>query len=325
MTKLKVREAIKDVNKPVSQITLGTAFYNINDKEKWFEILDTFVEVGGTIIDSARGYGSSEDVIGAWLGERSMREKLVLITKCGLNGPGVLVADGYPKMVSEELSKSLETLGTDYIDVYMLHRDNRSMPVADILGPLNEYMVKGKIKALGASNWEYRRVDQANEYADKHGMTGFNVVSNNISLAVPTAAFYTGLVSTDRMGEWWHGETGIPLIPWSSQARGFFTGRYNPEMARKIANGEMDADGFTKRMVTVYCTDDNFQRLERAEKIGQKKGGYTAVEVALAWLLHKPYNIVPIVGPHTRDELLSCVKAASLYLSDDEIKWLDLK
>jgi aryl-alcohol dehydrogenase-like predicted oxidoreductase len=110
-------------------------------------------------------------------------------------------------------------------------------------------------------------------------------------------------------------EKQIPLIPWSSQARGFFTGRWTPQMP---AN-----DGFTKRMIEVYCTDDNFKRLSRAKELGEKKG-HTAVEVALAWLLHKPFPIVPIVGPHTQEELASCVKATTLSLTEAECKWLNL-
>ena len=319
MTKLQVKHLIANVGKPVSQFALGTAFYNIDSKEEWFDILDDYIDFGGTIIDSARGYGSSEDVLGAWLAERPARDQIVLITKCGLTGGGVLPADNYPELVSEELATSLETLKTDYIDIYMLHRDNTQMTVAEILEPLNSQIATGRVRALGASNWEYRRVTEANEYACKYNMEGFAVVSNNISLAVPAAAFYPGLVSTDRTGEHWHEETGIPLIPWSSQARGFFTGKYSPEMR------ETSVDPFTGTMMKVYGIGENFERLARAKDLGEKKGGYTAVEVALAWLLHKPFPIVPIVGPHTPAELASCVKATSLSLTESEIKWLNLE
>ena len=77
-------------------------------------------------------------------------------------------------------------------------------------------------------------------------------------------------------------------------------------------------------MLKVYGTKENFQRLARSKELGEKKGGYTAVEVALAWLLHKPFPIVPIVGPRTPAELASCVKATSLSLTESEIKWLNL-
>ena len=321
MAKMNAKSLIADIDKKVSQLALGTAFYNINNKETWFDILDGYIEFGGTIIDSARGYATSEEVLGLWMESRSVREQILLITKCGLTGDGVLPEKNLPELIHSELTTSLQVLKTEYIDLYMLHRDNQQMPVAEILEPLNNEAAGGSIRALGASNWEYRRVTEANEYAYKHDMKGFAVVSNNISLPVPAAAFYKGLVSADKMGERWHEETGIPLIPWSSQARGFFAGRYSPQMRDDLAS----ADGFTRRMIKVYGTDENFERFKRAKELGEKKGGYTAIEVALAWLLHKPFSIVPIVGPHTREELASCVKAISLSLTEWETKWLDLK
>ncbi|MEK7399521.1 MAG: aldo/keto reductase [Candidatus Poribacteria bacterium] len=314
--KMKSKPLIASIGKPVSQLALGTAFYDVKSTEKCFDIIDEYIKLGGTIIDSARGYGTSEDVLGLWLDSHSAREQIVIITKCGLTNDGILPSDGYPELVHRELTTSLQTLRTDYIDIYMLHRDNKQMTVTDILEPLNDEIANGRIKALGASNWEYHRISEANEYASKHDMKGFAVVSNNISLAVQSAPFYPGLISTDKAGERWHEETGIPLIPWSSQARGFFTGRYTPEMRYD------SSDGFTKRMIEVYCTDENFERLSRARELGEKKG-YTAVEVALNWLLHKPFPIVPIVGPHTKEEMASCVNAISLTLTEDEVKWLN--
>ena len=75
-------------------------------------------------------------------------------------------------------------------------------------------------------------------------------------------------------------------------------------------------------MATVYDTQANAQRRERAADLGQRRGGYTATEVALAYLLHNPFPLVPVVGPRTRDELASCVRATTLALSPDEIVWL---
>lgn len=318
---MKSRYLFSEINKPISQFGLGTVAYNIENKGKWHRILDYFVENGGTLIDTARGYSTSEEVIGSWLDGRCIRDKVVIITKCGLTNEGVLPEGNYPDIVHNELSTSLETLRTDYIDIYMLHRDNQEMTVEEILSPLNEEISKGRIKVLGASNWEYRRVEEANQYAYKHNMKGFALVSNNISLAVPTAAFYRGLVTTDKMGEEWHKQTGIPLIPWSSLARGFFTGKYTPEMRNNVS---LKSGSFEARMVKVYCTDGNFERLSRAKKLGDEKG-YTAMEVALAWLLHKPFPIVPLVGPREIEELASCIKALSLSLTETEIKWLNIE
>ena len=322
MAKMNVKSLIAGISKPVSQIALGTAFYNPDSKEKWFGMLDEYINFGGTILDTARGYGVSENTLGLWMEARSTRDQIIIQTKCGLTSDSYLPADNLPELVREEVTTSLQALRTDYIDVLLLHRDNQEMPVAEILEPLNNELANGRVHAIGASNWEYRRLTEANEYAYKHGIKSFAVVSNNISLALPAAAFYKGLVSTDRTGERWHEETGIPLIPWSSQARGFYTGQYTPQM-RDAAAPKLD--NFTSKMLKVYGTDENFERLARARELGEQKGGYTAVEVALAWLQRKPFPIVPIVGPHNREELVSCVKATSLSLTESEIEWLNLE
>ncbi len=226
-------------------------------------------------------------------------------------------------LVEEELRTSLETLRTDRIDFYLLHRDNQEVPVARILEPLNAAVGSGRVRELGASNWEYRRVVEANTYAARHRLVGFSLVSNTLSLAQPAAAFYPGLVHADPIGERWHRETDIPLLPWSSQARGFFTGSYTAAMRADPALAAPESPTFTSRMLKVYATDENFGRLARAESLGASKGGFTAVEVALSWLLHKPFPVVPIVGPRTTDELASCSRAVTLKLSPEEIGWLE--
>jgi aryl-alcohol dehydrogenase-like predicted oxidoreductase len=310
----------------VSRLALGTAFYAWDSRDKWFEILDRFAELGGTLLDTGRVYGTSEKVLGEWIASRGMREGVILTTKCGCSGgarpDGLMPVESFEQMVTEELETSLRHLRTDYVDLYMLHRDNPGIPVAKIMGPLNERIQRGHVRALGASNWTYARLDEANAWARQHGLVGFAVASNNIALAMPAAPFYPGLVSIDVEGERWHLTTGIPLIAWSAQARGFFTGRYTPAMRHRLAEV---ADGFERRMLEVYGTDENFERLRRAQDLGQRHGGYSAVQIALAWLLHKPFALVPIVGPHTTNELESCAEALSLRLPEAELRWLNLE
>ena len=321
-TMLKSKLLVKNISKPVSELALGAAAYKLENKDLWFNMLDDFVSYGGTVIDTAHDYGDSEKVIGMWFEAREIRNKMVVITKCGHGKDYVLPAENFSGMVMQELTQSLEYLRTDYIDLYLLHRDNPLVPVEKIVDCMNMLLTKGFVRAYGVSNWEYSRVEKANEYAHKHGLKEIAVVSNNVSLAVPTCPFYKGLVSVGKVGELWHKRTGIPLISWSSQARGFFTGRYAERMSKNIGGIE---DWFTKRMYEVYCTDENFKRLRRAKDLGEKKGGYSAVQVALSWVLHKPYPVVPIVGPHSKKNLISCIKATSLKLSESEIEWLSFE
>ena len=300
-------------------LTLGTASYQLASADVWFGVLDRFVEQGGMLIDTARDYGDSEEVIGRWLSSRGVREQVILATKGGQGRCHGLAREDFARTLEDELSRSLQSLGTDTVDLYLLHRDSPTVPVAAIMDVLNAELCRGRVRALGASNWEYQRVAEANDYARRQGLQGFAVVSNNLSLAVPTGPFYPGLVSVDSAGERWHAATGIPLIPWSAQARGFFTGRYTPEM---LTGAVAVRDSFERRMLDVYCTDANVERLRRAVELGRRKGGYSAVEVALAWLLRKPFPVVPIVGPRSPTELDSCIGAGALCLTDDEASWL---
>jgi aryl-alcohol dehydrogenase-like predicted oxidoreductase len=267
---------VPGLDKPVSQLALGTAFYGFEEKERWFALLDEFLRSGGTLLDTGRHYGASEGVLGQWMAARGTRERVVLATKCG-HGDCELPAEDFEGMVATELAESLELLGTDHVDLYMLHRDNPAVPVARIMDRLNLEIDRGRVRTLGASNWTCARVDEANQYARQHGLTGFAVVSNNVSLAVPAQPFYRGLVSLDNAAEHWHERTGIPLTVWSPQARGFFTGKYAPEMRQRP--GSLDTD-FDRRMLEVYGTEDNFERLRRAQELGRSKGGYSAVQVA---------------------------------------------
>jgi len=311
---------IPGVDKPISRLALGTAFHRLADEQACHGLLDRFIELGGTLLDTARDYGESEDVIGHWLASRSARARVVIVTKGGQGRGHGLESNTFADTIHDELSRSLETLGTDYIDLHVLHRDSPAAPVDTIVDALNAEVASGRVRALGASNWTYERIEEANTYADREGLLGFAAVSNNLSLAVPTAPFYPGLVSVDEAGEEWHRSTGIPLIPWSSQARGFFVGSYAPDALDDFRK----QGGFTARMVEVYCTDDNFERLRRARAIGDAKDGRSATEIALAWLLHKPYPVIPIVGAHSVAELESCFSAASIELSDSECEWVSL-
>jgi aryl-alcohol dehydrogenase-like predicted oxidoreductase len=309
----------------VSALALGTASFRTAEKERWFSLLDEFRGLGGTVIDSGRSYGDSETVIGEWLDGRRAREDIVLVTKCAHGKEAILPAEDFEEVVTRELGESLSQLRTNYIDLYMLHRDNPVVSVGRILERLNREFEAGRVNALGASNWTYDRVDEANAYAQQHELEGFSVVSNNLSLAVPTGPFYPRLVSTGPAGERWHEATGIPLLAWSSQARGFFTGHYTAAIEDRVGSPEaVEADAFTEKMVAIYGTEENLERLRRAQTLGARLGGYSAVQVALAWTLHKPFSLVPIVGPRSRCEWVSCVEAASIHLTERQCAWLNL-
>jgi aryl-alcohol dehydrogenase-like predicted oxidoreductase len=320
---------IEGIERPISNLALGTAFFSLADRESHFALLDEFCRLGGTLIDSARSYGESEAVLGEWLDSRGAREQVVLLTKCA-HGEAILPSEGFEETVTHEMRQSLVALRCDHVDLYMLHRDNPAVPVARIVDRLNREVEQGRARALGVSNWNYDRVDEANAYAARQGLHGFRLVSNNLSLATPRAPFYPRLISTDAAGERWHAETGVPLLSWSSQARGFFTDRFTPPIKAALASGRdlrevQVKDPFLQRMIEVYGTNENLERLRRARVLCEGVGTCTSVQVALAWLLHKPFTVVPVVGPRTVAELHSCVEATAIQLSAEQCAWLNLE
>ena len=313
---------LTNVDKPVSDLALGSAWFSMDEKDRWFDLMDAFAAHGGTTIDTGRIYGESEDVIGAWMDARGNREGIVVITKGGLSDEdrSRLAVETFGEQIERDVTRSLEHLRTDTIDLYFLHRDDARLPVATVVECLNAQLARGRIRAFGGSNWKPARVDEANAYAHEHGLAGFEAVSNNLSLAVPTGPFYEGLVSVDAAGRRWHAETGMPLFSWSSQARGFFTGRWRRD--RSVSDGS--PTGFDRRMFEVYCTDGNFERLRRAQDLGRRKGGRSAVEIALAWVLHQPLDVLPVIGPRTTEELASCAAGLEIDLTEAEVMWLAL-
>jgi len=198
------RRLIAGLDKPISRLALGTAYFTDTDQNTWFGLLDCYCEQGGTTIDCARHYGSgiAEQVLGAWLAARGVREQIVLITKCAHGGSAALLPDeGLEDTITREREQSLAALHTNYVDLYILHRDNPAVPVGRIVERMHAEVRDGYARAIGVSNWSYERVEEAAAYAAAHSLTPFVVVSNNLSLAVPAEPFYPRLVSVDPAGE----------------------------------------------------------------------------------------------------------------------------
>lgn len=306
------RAKIPGVNKEISQLILGTMMYSPTSYDHSTKMLDTFFESGGNALDTAHIYGggNSEKLIGQWMQERNNRDEVFLIDKGGHPYGGVPNRVS-PEYVKQDLDENFRRLNTDYIDLYMLHRDDTSLSVSTIIDYLNEEIEAGRIRSIGASNWEPSRIEEANRYASEQGLCGFVACSNNISLAVPMEPMWGGCVCVDTDARKWHQDTQFPLMPWSSQARGFFSGAFTPE---NRDNGDM---------VRVYYNDENFERLERAKTLGSKQG-FSAIQVSLAYCVHLPFPIFPIVGPATLEEMDSSLNALNLELSVEEMSWLNL-
>ncbi|WYP24813.1 aldo/keto reductase [Alkalihalobacillus sp. FSL W8-0930] len=303
---------ISAVKKPISSLILGSDYFTPQNQEKVNEMIEAFVEVGGNTIDTAYIYagGESEKAIGQWIDQASNRDILNIWTKGGhpnQHGHTINQVELY-----DQLQTSLERLKTDHVELYALHRDDLTVRVEDILEWLNEHVQAGRIQAFGASNWSVERLQEANQYAAKNGMQGFSFSSPNLSLAKAKEPYWPGCVSADQQMIEWHEQSKLPLFSWSSQARGFFTGRFTRD---NLENEDL---------VRVFYNDENWERYDRAEKLSKEKQ-CSLIEVALAYVLNQSFPTGAIIGPQNRQELQSCGRGASLTLSADEIAYLDLQ
>lgn len=306
---------------PVSAIGLGTMIFHPDSQERDFALLDTFVENGGTYIDTAEIYGAveehgySESVIGAWLKARpGMRDRIILATKGLVTGfcpelhPGGAIID--PAGIKRAIQGSLERLQTSSLDIWMFHRDRPETPVDELVDALDEEVRAGRIKAYGASNWSVQRMQAAIAYARQSGRAEMIGASPNFSLAKANEPFWPDTTVTGDEDRTWFARNNFLLVAWSALGRGFF--------ARAREDDRSDAD-----LVRVYYSPENFERKRRAEALGGFLG-MNMFEISLAYVINQPFPVVALAGSQTIDEVASSTRAGSLKLTDDQRDWLDL-
>ncbi len=297
---------IPGVGKPISRLVMGVD--NQRTMTHAAAMFDDFFEGGGNCFDTAYIYdrGDCERLLGQWIHNRSIRDQVVILSK-GAHTPLCT-----PDDLTTQLLESLERLQTEYVDIYMLHRDNLDVPVEEFIDVLNEHQQAGRIRALGVSNWSSERIEAANRYAGSKGLHGFSAVSNNFSLARMVQVPWAGCVtSSDAESRAWFTSTQTSLMPWSSQAMGFF--------ARAHRNDRSD-----ENLVRCWYSEDNFQRLERAKEMAHRLS-VLPINIALAYVLCQPFPTFPLIGPRTLAETRTSVPALDIELTPEDLRWLNLE
>lgn len=304
----------------VSVVALGTgAFGAGRERREAFRLLDRYAELGGTVLDTAQVYppsdpGAGERIIGRWLRRRGMAQQMVVSTK-----------GGHPRIASMERSRlsaddlredllgSLERLGVDRIGLYWLHRDDETIPVGEIVDVVCGFQAEGLIGAYGVSNWSRERMKAARDWAEREGKAGLAASQMGWSLAeVSGPVAYAGMLYVGEAERRYHGETGLPLFAYSSQARGFF----GPKGLAGLAGDEVAA-----KSLRGYLSEANRGRLERSVRLAEEKG-CTPNQVALAYLLGQPWPVVAIAGCGSVAQVEDSCGAAEVVLPASERDWL---
>ncbi len=314
---------IPQSNKNISKIVQGTAFLKTGTKAAHFAYLDQIYERGCTAVDTGQSYGKgeSERVLGEWIQSRNIRENIFVLSKCG--HPTIDRDRVTPFDITADLHDSLARLRTDYIDLYLLHRDDRTKPVGPLVERFNQHIREGKILAYGGSNWTAQRIAEANDYAQQHGLIGFAASSPQFSLAAPTIEPWPGCLSisgangtADRR---WYQQENLPLFVWSSLATGFFSGRFTQEnRATYLAE---EAYWLDKVCAEAFCTDENFALLHRVKQLATKKD-VTPAQIAVAYVLDHQLQPYAVIGSRTIEEFAENLTAVSIHLTAQEIDWL---
>ncbi|MCY3810471.1 MAG: aldo/keto reductase [Gammaproteobacteria bacterium] len=312
---------IAGIGKPVSRLVMGCD--NQPNAPHAAVMFDNYFEHGGNTFDTAHIYGGGrqEALLGGWLANRGVRDDVVVI------GKGAHTPANFPDRVAPQLDITLERLQTDYVDLYFLHRDNVDVPVDEWLDVLNAEQAAGRIRVFGASNWSLARVQEANAHAAANGLTPFGAVSNNFSLARMVDPVWPGCIAASD-ADWraWLTAEQMPLLPWSSQARGFFTPRFDAVAAQATSTvdagfGNQPSDAEMRRC---WFAEDNFKRRQRAVELANEKG-VAPINIALAYVLSQPFPCFALFGPRTLAETRSSLAALDVTLNERECAWLNLE
>src|SRR5438309_7541128 len=300
----------------VSRICLGCMSYGLEERkwglneEQGRPFIKRALELGINFFDTANMYGNgrSEEVLGRALRDFAKRDEAVIATKVyfsmrpDVNGQGLS-----RKAIMTEIDHSLQRLGTDYVDLYQIHRYDHQTPPEETLEALHDVVKAGKARYIGASSmyaWQFAKMLYL---ADLRGWTRFVSMQDHYNLLYREEEREMIPLCRDQ---------GIGLIPWSPLARGFLSGRYKRGKTPSSSRYKTD-----KYFAERFFRPEDFDVVERVEEVAKEKE-LTTAQIALAWLLHKGVN-APIIGATKVEHLEEAVSSLDVQLSDDDMKRLE--
>lgn len=304
----------KEIDIQASNLFLGSAdFLRSDNMKQVHEMYDTFLRHGGNGIDTAEHYRHAEPAIGKWIEESGRRDDLVIFTKgCHPKREARDVKRVHASCIRDDIEHSLAMMHTDHVELFALHRDDITVPVSEIMEELHHQIEVGHIYAAGVSNWELDRIMEANAYAKEHGLHPLTFNSPNLSLAKPMHPRWPGCVSANDDMVAWHKEHDIALLSWSSQAGGFFSGRFTKDQCSD------------EEIRDCFYNDENWKRYDRCKELANIKQK-TPIQMALAWVLNQTFPIAAVIGPEQISELENSIEGSDIHLTPMEVEYLNLE
>ncbi len=301
----------------VSKLCLGCMTYG-KPTERWPWALEEdasrpffkkALDLGITFFDTADIYanGASEEVTGRALRDFASRDEIVLATKVfNPMGPGPNDKGLSRKHIMSAIDASLKRLGTDYVDLYQIHRWDTNTPIEETMEALHDIVKAGKARYIGASSMAAWQFAKAQYTADLHGWTRFVSMQPQYNLVYREEEREMLPFCEDQK---------IAVIPWSPLARGLLTGKRTKD---RNETKRAETDAFGRSMYS----DEDFAIADRVTQLAEARG-VPASQIALAWMLQKPVITAPIIGASKPGHLEDAIGALSVRLSDDEVQQLE--
>jgi len=286
----------------------GNVFGWTADEAASFAVLDAYTAAGGNFIDTADVYsawvpgnsgGESEKMIGKWLAARGKRDAIVVATKVSQHPEFQgLKADN----IKRAAEASLQRLGTDYIDLYYTHFDDRETPVEEIIGALDQLVKEGKVRHIAASNISPDRLAESLEFSEREGLSKYIALQQHYNL-MERAEYEGPLAAVVK-------EHGLSSVPYFGLAKGFLTGKYRAGVT---------VDSHRAEAAGKYLENERGPRVLTAlDEVAAAHGAEQAT-VALAWLAAQPTVAAPIASARTLEQLPALLAVAELELTAEEL------
>ena len=302
----------------VSAITVGCMSWGdpgrgghawVKDEDFARQTIRSALEAGITTFDTANVYsaGTSEEFTGRALREHAVREEIVLATKVhGRMRPGPNGAGLSRKAILQEIDASLARLGTDYVDLYQIHRWDHHTPIEETMEALHDVVRAGKARYIGASSMYAWQFAKAQHVAETHGWTRFVSMQDHYNLLYREEEREMLPLCRDQ---------GVGVLPWSPLARGRLTRPWTDPSGGATARAETDEFGRS------LYRDEDAQTVGRVLEVAERRG-VPAAQVALAWVMAQPGVTSPIVGVTKPEHLTDAVDAVDLVLEEAELEEL---